>query len=190
MVQETILLQAEIEALPPRPLVLASRSTSQDPIKHQKEADGITRMAKEREISFLKANSSNHTSEMDKHKIFDTILAWDQIGSLSSDIASSCIAKQAAMISEQFRHENDQVEKHRDKRRKVSGDESDETASTNTSELTADSTTGGATGTGVSGVSAEINKKIDRMARMSKLALEMQSYHRRFQAEMMELAKE
>jgi hypothetical protein len=121
--------------------------------------------------------SSSTSTSLESYDLDKTIDAWDLIGSLTSDISSSVMAKQASMVSERFREA--EVSTRPNKRRKM------ETTNVRT-ETTMDqpvvisdeesqaSSTEGAFSDGVEVFSEGLATQIDRMGRMSKLIMEIE----------------
>ena len=145
---------------------------------------------------------SSVVEAFDNYPIIAAITGWDQVGSLSSEISSSMLAKQASTICERFRQENRSKPERPSKRRKIgtpSEDDSSEvehdTPSDDSSEdeqervVSCDelSSTSSARSESLPGC---VSHQVDRMARMSKLLLEMENHHRLVRMEMIAMAKD
>ena len=190
------LLQSSFEALPPtrvlRPQATASSASDEKSEPRMEQTDALN-------------NKNEIHPIMEGYRIQDSLLAWEKLQALSAEIVTSCIAKQAALLSDQLQQEDtadEQPERRQKKRRKIHPDNTGESSSSSSTGTATSELSSSITSTDdddeeeahhlkqVSGVSDKINLKIDRMARMSKFALEMQYYQRCFYAEMMEWSKE
>jgi hypothetical protein len=127
----------------------------------------------------------------DNYPIVAAITAWDQIGSLSSEVSTSLLAKQASIICERFREENSEPERP-SKIRKI-GTPSDDSSSEDEQQevVSCDEHCSSSTSSGSESESCLpgcVSHQVDRMARMSKLMLKMESYHRLIRMEMVAMA--
>jgi hypothetical protein len=140
-------------------------------------------------------NNGSKSSAVDDEEAFDNypivaaIAGWDQIGSLSSEVSTSVLAKQASIISERFREENRGGAERLSKRRKMAGTPSDGCDDDEQQQVVLSRDKHSSTS------SAEplpdfVSHQVDRMARMSELMLQMESYHRAVRMEMIAMAKE
>ena len=143
-----------------------------------------------REFLVVPGESPTCESSLEGYQIDKAIEAWDQIGSLSSEVATSLLAKQASTLCEKFKRENgDHHYWGSCKKRKVLSAE--------------DSTKEEIANLGVVSVGSDDNShetdaslpenfslQIDRMARMSKIMLEIENCHRLLRDEMMAMAGE
>jgi hypothetical protein len=138
------------------------------------------------------------------YPILEAITGWDQIGSLSSEVSSSLLAKQASIICERFRAENSEPERP-SKRIKIGTPSEDDSSKdehgSSTSSSSDDSSEKdehrvvssdelSSTSTSESSLPGCVSQQVDRMARMSKLLLEMENHHRLFRMEMIAMAKD
>jgi hypothetical protein len=133
-------------------------------------------------------SSSSTSTSLESYDLDKTIDAWDLIGSLTSEISSSVMAKQASMVSERFREA--EASTRPKKRRKM------ETTNART-ETTVDqpivisdeesqaSSTEGAFSDGVEAFSEDLATQIDRMGRMSKLIMKIEHCQRQLRADML-----
>jgi hypothetical protein len=137
--------------------------------------------------------------------IVAAITSWDQIGSLSSEVSTSLLAKQASIICERFRAESSEPEQRPSKRRKIgtpseddsSKDEHDSSTSSSSDDSSekdeqrvVSSDEESSTSSSESPLPGCVSQQVDRMARMSKLLLEMENYHRLYRMEMIAMAKD
>ena len=190
------LLESSFEALPPtrvlpRQATAASSASDEKSEPRMKQTDALD-------------NKKEIHPIMEDYRVQDALLAWEKLQALSAEIVTSCIAKQAALLSDQLRQEDtadEEPERRQKKHRKIHPDNTGESSSFSSTGTATSELSSSITSTDddeeeahhlkqVSGVSDKINLKIDRMARMSKFALEMQYYQRCFYAEMMEWSKE
>ena len=137
----------------------------------------------------------------DNYPIIAAITGWDQIGSLSSEISTSMLAKQASIICERFREENRSEPERPSKRRKIgtpSEDDSSEDEHDTPSDDSSEEEQQVVSSDELSSTSSDrseslpscVSNQVDRMARMSKLFLEMEEGHRLVRMEMIAMAKD
>jgi hypothetical protein len=133
-------------------------------------------------------------SKGDSNSLALTIDSWDQIGTLTSELASSVMVKQASILSKRFANKDTTTTNGPCKRRKVE---------INTESVMPDETPGIVTSEeGSSIVSlSESNSleepldddsycQIDRLGRMSRLMIQIEYYHKQLRDEMITMAKD
>jgi hypothetical protein len=130
-------------------------------------------------------NKSSVVEVFDKYPIVAAITGWDQIGSLSSAVSTSLLAKQASIISERFREENSEQERT-SKRRKI-GTPSDDSSEDEQERIVSCDEHSSTSRESLPGC---VSHQVDRMARMSKLMLKMESHHRLLRMEMIAMAED
>jgi hypothetical protein len=137
------------------------------------------------EIS-TESSSSTGTTSLESYDLDKTIDTWDLIGSLTSDVSSSVMAKQASIVSERFREA--EASTRPKKRRKMettnAGKVVDQPVVTSDDESQASSTEG-VFSDGAEAFSEGFATQIDRMGRMSKLVMEIEHCQRQLRAEML-----
>jgi hypothetical protein len=113
--------------------------------------------------------------------------AWDQIGSLTSEVASSAMAKQASICSERFRYEDDgtQSRNRASKKRKL---ETTKTTETDPDFVTSDEDSQATRSH--KALSGGLSHQIDRMGRMSKLIMQIDHCHRLLRADMLAMGED
>lgn len=116
-------------------------------------------------------------NDMDNYNVERAIEAWDQIGKLSSEVASSVMAKQASAVCERFREENEHLNQA-NKRRKL---EIIETTATDPNIVSSDEESHATQ----EPLSDGLSNQVDRMGRMSKIIMEIERCHRLLRAEML-----
>ena len=123
-------------------------------------------------------NCSKKSSRLalDNYNVKRAIDAWDRIGHLSSDVSSSVLAKQASIICERFREETILEEQIQKKRRMELSSSLPNVELSNHEDNAL--------------LPESVRCKIDRMARMSKIMLEIENCHRRLRAEMLAMAED
>ena len=110
--------------------------------------------------------------------------AWDHIGSLTSEVASSAMAKQASIICERFRDEDETLSRNRaNKRRKL---ETTKTTETDPDFVTSDEDSQASH----KALSGGLSRQIDRMGRMSKLIMQIDHCHRLLRADMLAMGED
>jgi hypothetical protein len=113
--------------------------------------------------------------------------AWDQIGSLTSEVASSAMAKQASICSERFRYEDETQSRNRaNKRRKL---ETTKTTETDPDFVTSDEESQ-ATARSHKALSSGLSHQVDRMGRMSKLIMQLDHCHHLLRADMLAMGED
>jgi hypothetical protein len=163
-----------------------------------------------------KSSAVDEEAAFDNYPIVAAIAGWDQIRSLTLDVSTSVLAKQASIICERFREENKEPAERPSKRRKIGTPSSEDSSSEdgnedNDSEDNSSEQQQGTqqqepqavscddqSSTSSSSSSAEepatlpgcVSHQVDRMARMSKLMLNMESCHRAVRMEMIAMAKD
>jgi hypothetical protein len=125
---------------------------------------------------------------MESYDIDKTIDAWDLIGSLTSDVSSSVMAKQASIVSERFREA--EASTRPNKRRKMETTNARKETTVEQPVVISDeesqaSSTEGAFSDGVDTFSEGFAIQIDRMGRMSKLIMEIEYCQRQLREEML-----
>jgi hypothetical protein len=130
-------------------------------------------------------SSSRTSTTLESYDLDKTIDSWDLIGSLTSDVSSSVMAKQASIVSERFREA--EASTRPNKRRKM---ESTNARKVEQPVVTSDdesqaSSTEGVFADGVEAFSKGFATQIDRMGRMSKLVMEIEHCQRQLRAEML-----
>jgi hypothetical protein len=135
-------------------------------------------------IHVVPSETKSSVEAFDNYPILAAITAWDQIGSLSSEVSTSLLAKQASIISERFRAENSEPERP-SKRRKI-GTPSDDSSEDEQQVVSCDEHSS----TSSESLPGCVSHQVDRMARMSKLILKMESHHRLLRMEMMAMAED
>jgi hypothetical protein len=138
-------------------------------------------------IHVVPNETKSSVEAFDNYPIVAAITAWDQIGSLSSEVSTSLLAKQASIISERFREENSEPERPI-KRRKI-GTPSDDSSEDEQQVVSCDEHSS-STSSDSFNLPSCVSHQVDRMARMSKLILKMESYHRLLRVEMMAMAED
>jgi hypothetical protein len=146
-------------------------------------------MAEKLHVVPNETKSSAVVEAFDNYPIVAAITGWDEIGSLSSEITTSLLAKQASTICEQFREEEkSEPERPASKRRKIgtpseddqhSGEDEQQAISCDEHSSTSSESLPGC-----------VSHQVDRMARMSKLMLQMERYHRLVRMEMIAMAED
>jgi hypothetical protein len=136
-------------------------------------------------IHVVPNETKSSVEAFDHYPILAAITAWDQIGSLSSEVSTSLLAKQASIISERFREENSEPERL-SKRRKI-GTPSDDSSEDKQEVVSCDEHSSTSS---ESSLPDFVSHQVDRMARMSKLILKMESHHRLLRMEMMAMAED
>jgi hypothetical protein len=136
-------------------------------------------------------------SKGDSNSMALTIDSWDQIGTLTSELASSAMAKQASILSKRFANDNKDTTTTTNrscKRRKVE---------INTESVLPNETPGNVTseeGSSVVSLAGSNSSEepldddsycqIDRLGRMSRLMIQMEYYHKQLRDEMISMAKD
>jgi hypothetical protein len=124
--------------------------------------------------------------ELDKEQLNRSIEAWDEIGELTSEVASSMIARQASVICERFMDNIESQEQRPPlKKRKLSSPETNDTLPSSTL-VSSDENSDANSETTPSNLSIQI----DRMGRMSKIALQLENCRRLLRAEMVAMAED
>jgi hypothetical protein len=123
--------------------------------------------------------------ELDKEQLNRSIEAWDEIGELTSEVASSMIARQASVICERFMDNIESQEQRPLKKRKLSSPETNDTLPSSTL-VSCDENSDASSETAPSNLSIQI----DRMGRMSKIALQLENCRRLLRAEMVAMAED
>lgn len=136
-------------------------------------------------IHVVPSEIKSSVEAFDNYPILAAVTAWDQIGSLSSEVSTSLLAKQASIIAERFREENSEPERS-SKRRKI-GTPSDDISSEDQQQLVSCDEHSSTSSESLPGC---VSHQVDRMARMSKLILKMESHHRLLRMEMMAMAED
>jgi hypothetical protein len=131
---------------------------------------------------------SSVVEAFDNYPIVAAITGWDQIGSLSSEVSTSLLAKQASIICERFREENSSREPERPSKRRKIGTSSDEEDSSDDEQQVVSCDEHSSTSS--ESLPGCVSHQVDRMARMSKLILKMESYHRLVRKEIIAMAKD
>jgi hypothetical protein len=138
----------------------------------------------------------------DNDSIVTAITGWDQIGSLSSEVSTSLLAKQASIICERFRAENSEPERPSKRRKTGTPSEGDSSKDEHSSpppssddssekdEQRVVSSDEESSTSSESSLPGCVSQQVDRMARMSKLLLEMENHHRLFRMETIAMAKD
>jgi hypothetical protein len=140
------------------------------------------------DIHVVPNETKSSVEAFDNYPIVAAITAWDQIGSLSSEVSTSLLAKQASIICERFREENSEPSERRRKRRKIGTPPSDEDSSgEDEQQVVSCDEQSSTSGESLPGC---VSHQVDRMARMSKLMLKMESYHRLVRMEIMAMAED
>jgi hypothetical protein len=133
------------------------------------------------DISLVPENKPNI---LESYNLDNAIDGWDQIGSLTSEVASSAMAKQASIICERFRDEDETRSPNRaNKRRKL---ETPKTTETDPNFVTSDEDSNASH----EGLSGGLSRQIDRMGRMSKLIMSIDHCHRLLRAEMLAMGED
>jgi hypothetical protein len=135
--------------------------------------------------------SSTVVEAFDDYPIVAAITGWDQIGSLSSEITTSVLAKQASIICERFREEEkSEPERPASKRRKIGTPSEDDEHSGEDEQQVLVSCDEHSSTSSESSLPGCVSHQVDRMARMSKLMLQMERYHRLVRMEMIAMAED
>jgi hypothetical protein len=132
-------------------------------------------------------SSSSTSTTLESYDLDKTIDAWDLIGSLTSDVSSSVMAKQASIVSERFREA--EASTRPNKRRKMetinaTRNKVEQPVVTSDDESQASSAEGVFLD-GVEAFSEGFATQIDRMGRMSKLVMEIEHCQLQLRAEML-----
>ena len=109
----------------------------------------------------------------DEKHMLQTIVAWDQIRCLTSDLASSVLAKQASEICDHFRGDDTCPRK----RRKLSSCPGNVESTDDEEESDIDDSL----------LPDTVSHQIDRIARMSKIMMDIEESHRLLRAEMLDM---
>jgi hypothetical protein len=127
------------------------------------------------------------TSSLDNYNMIGAIDAWDQIGNLTSEVSSSVMAKQAAILCERCREEDRSATRpHKRRKLETQGARLAPGIVTSDEDSSVDSTPDSI---GIS-MSATLANQANRMGKMSKLIMEMEYCHRQLRAEMLAMAAE
>jgi hypothetical protein len=141
--------------------------------------DGCPEMTKD--ISLVPENKLNI---LESYNLDLAIDGWDQIGSLTSEVATSAMAKQASIVSERFRDEDETQSPNRaNKKRKL---ETTKTTETDPNFVTSDEDSNASH----EGLSGGLCHQIDRMGRMSKLVMQIDHCHSLLRAEMLAMGED
>jgi hypothetical protein len=134
-----------------------------------------------RDLHLVPENKPNMLESYNLDKAMD---AWDQIGSLTSEVASSAMAKQASIICERFRDEDETLSRNRaNKRRKL---ETTKTTESDPDFVTSDEDSQASD----KALSGGLSHQIDRMGRMSKLIMQIDHCHRLLRADMLAMGED
>ena len=128
----------------------------------------------------------NKQDILESYNLDKAMDAWDQIGSLTSEVASSAMAKQASIVCERFRDEDEtQTRRNRaNKRRKL---ETTETTETDPDFVTSDEDSQARSHKALSG---GLSHQVDRMGRMSKLIMQIDHCHRLLRTDMLAMGED
>jgi hypothetical protein len=140
-------------------------------------------------IQELHCLPEEQSSSQDNYKmIVGAIDAWDQIGDLTSEVSSSLMAKQAAMLCERFKEEElTATRPHKRRKLETQGTTRQAPGIVISDE---DSSVDSARDSIGMSMSATLANQANRMENMSKLIMEMEYLHRQLRAEMLAVAAE
>ena len=130
----------------------------------------------------------NKTDILESCNLDQAIDAWDQIGSLTSEVSSSVMAKQASIVCERFRDEDaTQSRKRAHKKRKLETTKSTET-DPDPEFVTSDEDSHATRSH--EALSGALSHQVDRMGRMSKLIMQIDHCHRLLRADMLSIGED